>query len=117
MLAAGAQHGPREAERLASLARARLTVILCAETIPWRCHRLPVANTILICGFTAIDIISNRHLGRAALKARSLQRVLPYRSGRLLTSGALGWTPCCRDLRTWESRSALSIVFIRLTNP
>lgn len=42
---------------LIPLARAQPTAIMCAEAVPWRCHRSLVADALLIRGFTVIDII------------------------------------------------------------
>lgn len=45
-------------ERLAELARARPTVIMCSEAVPWRCHRSLVGDAMLVRGFEVIDLIS-----------------------------------------------------------
>ncbi len=34
-------------ERLVELAQTKRTVILCAEAVPWRCHRSPLADALL----------------------------------------------------------------------
>lgn len=34
------------------------TAILCAEAVPWRCHRSLVADALLIRGFAVTDILS-----------------------------------------------------------
>jgi len=37
-------------------ARQRLTVIMCAEAVPWRCHRSLIADALLIRGVAVNDI-------------------------------------------------------------
>ena len=44
-------------DELITLARAETTAIMCAEAVPWRCHRSLVADVLLVRGFTVIDII------------------------------------------------------------
>ncbi|MDN5764740.1 MAG: DUF488 domain-containing protein [Humibacillus sp.] len=44
-------------ERLAALAATSRVVLMCAEPTPWRCHRLPVANTLLARGWSVEHII------------------------------------------------------------
>lgn len=45
-------------ERLIALGRARRTAIMCAEAVPWRCHRSLVADALSIRGIPVIDILS-----------------------------------------------------------
>ena len=42
---------------LVSLARDARTVIMCAEAVPWRCHRRLIADALVIRGWTVLDII------------------------------------------------------------
>lgn len=44
-------------EELIELAREQPTAVMCAEAVPWRCHRSLVADALLVRGFTVIDII------------------------------------------------------------
>ena len=37
-------------ERLRSLARTRRTAIMCAEAVPWRCHRSLIADALTVDG-------------------------------------------------------------------
>jgi uncharacterized protein (DUF488 family) len=39
-------------EELTGLARERPTAIMCAEPMPWRCHRLLISNTLTARGWT-----------------------------------------------------------------
>ena len=42
--------------RLIDQARSKPTAIMCAETLPWRCHRSLIADALLIRGFEIIEI-------------------------------------------------------------
>jgi len=46
--------------KLISLAREKTSVILCAEAVPWRCHRSLVADALVSRGFHVEDIFSER---------------------------------------------------------
>ena len=45
-------------EELISLAAKALTAIMCAEAVPWRCHRSMIGDALLVRGFTVLDIMS-----------------------------------------------------------
>jgi uncharacterized protein (DUF488 family) len=45
-------------ERLLELARARRTAIMCAEAVPWRCHRSLIGDALLVRGVHVEDIMS-----------------------------------------------------------
>jgi len=45
-------------EKLVGLSRRRSVVLMCAESLPWRCHRSLVADALLIRRIQAIDIFS-----------------------------------------------------------
>lgn len=45
-------------ERLLELARAKRTTIMCAEAVPWRCHRSLIGDALLIRGVDVEDILS-----------------------------------------------------------
>ena len=42
---------------LATLARAVPTAIMCAEAVPWRCHRGLIADAMIVRGWQVLDII------------------------------------------------------------
>ena len=44
--------------QLIELSRAAPTAIMCAEAVPWRCHRSLVADALLVRGVPAIEILS-----------------------------------------------------------
>ncbi len=43
-------------DELIRVARAKPTAIMCAEAVPWRCHRSLIADALLIRGWEVIDI-------------------------------------------------------------
>ena len=53
---------------LEALARARFSAVLCAEALPWRCHRSLLADSLIARGWQVVVILSEK-------EAR--QRVLP----------------------------------------
>ena len=49
----------RALDELIALAARQPTVIMCAESLPWRCHRSLVGDALLVRGIEVIDILSN----------------------------------------------------------
>jgi uncharacterized protein (DUF488 family) len=45
-------------ERLIEISRARRTAIMCAESVPWRCHRSLVADALVVREIPVIEILS-----------------------------------------------------------
>jgi Protein of unknown function, DUF488 len=45
-------------DRLIELAKAERTVIMCAEAVPWRCHRSLIGDALLVRGLVAEDIMT-----------------------------------------------------------
>jgi uncharacterized protein (DUF488 family) len=45
-------------EALIRAGREKRTAIMCAEAVPWRCHRSLVADALLVRGVTAVEILS-----------------------------------------------------------
>ena len=43
-------------EELLALARKELVAVMCAEAVPWRCHRSLIADALLVRGVAAEDI-------------------------------------------------------------
>lgn len=48
--------------RLIERATAERIVLMCAEVVPWRCHRSLIADALLVRGICAEEIISATHL-------------------------------------------------------
>ncbi len=45
-------------EELIDLARQQRVALMCAEAVPWRCHRSLIADALLVRGFRVEDIMS-----------------------------------------------------------
>ena len=65
--------------RLRELARARPTAILCAEAVPWRCHRQLIADALVARGEDVSHILGATRVDAHQLSAHA--QVLP--AGRL----------------------------------
>jgi hypothetical protein len=59
--------GAEALEVLIALSTERPTVIMCAEAVPWRCHRFLIADALVVCGFTVEHI-----MGPGVAKTHSL---------------------------------------------
>jgi uncharacterized protein (DUF488 family) len=45
-------------DALVALGRERRTAVMCAEALPWRCHRSLLADALLVRGVPVIEILS-----------------------------------------------------------
>jgi uncharacterized protein (DUF488 family) len=54
-------------ERLIELAGERRTAIMCAEAVPWRCHRSLVADALAVRGIGVVEILSETSYREHAL--------------------------------------------------
>lgn len=67
--------------RLEQLATRRLTVIMCAEVLPWRCHRSLIADALTVARWRVLHILSRRparpHRRTPFLKVRSSRLLYP----------------------------------------
>lgn len=52
---------------LEALASTSFTAILCAEALPWRCHRSLIADSLLVRGWSVVEILSEREAKPRAL--------------------------------------------------
>src|SRR5215210_3413868 len=75
---------------LVALASAAPTVIMCAEAVPWRCHRALIADAMLVRGWQVLDIMSETSAPPHELTA--FARV----DGTTITYPATGQTPGTR---------------------
>lgn len=55
------QEFERGLEKLIGLSVNESVAIMCAEAVPWRCHRSLIADALLARGLTAIEIMSKGH--------------------------------------------------------
>lgn len=69
-------------EELIRLANEERVALMCAEAVPWRCHRSLIADALLVHGISSEDIISLSH--------RQLHALTPFakvREGTILYPG------------------------------
>ncbi|PVX59748.1 DUF488 domain-containing protein [Rhodococcus globerulus] len=45
-------------DELCEIAKDRVTVIMCAEAVPWRCHRSMIGDALLVRGYEVLDIMT-----------------------------------------------------------
>lgn len=45
-------------DELISAAKSKTAAIMCAEAVPWRCHRRLIADALTVRGWTVLDIVS-----------------------------------------------------------
>jgi uncharacterized protein (DUF488 family) len=57
----------RGLQRLIKLAKKKKTAIMCAEAVPWRCHRSLIADALTVRGIHAAHIISGKRVQVHAL--------------------------------------------------
>jgi uncharacterized protein (DUF488 family) len=57
----------RGLDQLVEIAGKKTTAIMCAEAVPWRCHRSLIADALLVRGISVLDIMS-----RTSVKEHSL---------------------------------------------
>ncbi len=63
---------------LQALAQQHTTAIMCAEAVPWRCHRSLIADALTVQGWQVLDIISDR-----AASEHKLTPFLKVEDGRI----------------------------------
>jgi uncharacterized protein (DUF488 family) len=49
-------------QRLIKLAKQKKTAIMCAEAVPWRCHRSLIADALKVRGIRAAHIVSGKRI-------------------------------------------------------
>jgi len=55
--------------RVTALAGERRSALMCAEALPWRCHRSLIADALLARGWTVLEILSDREARSRKLPA------------------------------------------------
>ena len=70
---------------LVELARRDRVVLMCAEAVPWRCHRSLIADALVVRGIAACEIVSAKRLQPHALtsfaRVRGLELTYPPLAG------------------------------------
>ncbi len=70
-------------DKLLELAKEKPTVIMCAEAVPWRCHRSLIADALVAKGFSVEHIMS-----KTAAKPHKLSSMAVLRKGKLIYPGS-----------------------------
>ncbi|HSS52682.1 MAG TPA: DUF488 domain-containing protein [Thermoanaerobaculia bacterium] len=73
-------------DRLAQRAKKETVAILCAEAVPWRCHRRLISDALVARGTTVLHILGPQRADPHELDPNA--RILP--NGRLLYAGPAG---------------------------
>ena len=60
------------------------TAIMCAEAVPWRCHRNMVSDYLVANGIEVVHIMGERALRERALREHTLNRLARVDRGRLV---------------------------------
>jgi len=75
-------------DRLLELAEQKSTAIMCAEAVPWRCHRSLIADALIARGCEVRDIMglaaAKRHILNPMAKVRGRQITYPAENGLVL---------------------------------
>ena len=67
---------------VSDLSRREILLLLCAETIPWRCHRSLIADSLTMIGHTVEEILGQSH-GNIHSQIHSMTRWARVREGHL----------------------------------
>ena len=74
--------------RAIELAQARPTALMCAEALPWRCHRSLVADALVVRGIRVLEIVSSaepkEHKLTPFARVRGTHITYPPEQGSLL---------------------------------
>lgn len=83
-------------DRLIRRSQQETVSILCAEAVPWRCHRRLISDALVARGISVLHILGPNRADPHELDANA--RVLP--NGRLLYAGPAGDQPSLFDTAT-----------------
>jgi uncharacterized protein (DUF488 family) len=72
----------REVDWLMGLPRLEATVVMCAEAVPWRCHRSLIADAVIARGGVVEDIFVAAN-GTSTRKAHEMTSFARVRDGRV----------------------------------
>ena len=86
----------REIDWLMALADFERAVVMCAEAVPWRCHRSLIGDAVLARGWVVEDIFVEA-VGRSSRKAHAMTEFARVEGGRVWYPG-LFWV---RGVGVW----------------
>jgi uncharacterized protein (DUF488 family) len=73
----------REIDWLVGLPELEHAVVMCAEAVPWRCHRSLIADAALACGLSVEDIFVKAD-GESERKPHAMTGFAQVRDGRVI---------------------------------
>ena len=69
--------------KLVELAKEKTTAIMCAEAVPWRCHRSLIGDALIIRGIDVVDIFTSKssksHVFTSMAKVHGMRVTYPAR--------------------------------------
>jgi uncharacterized protein (DUF488 family) len=84
--------------RLLKLSRQKRNAIMCAEAVPWRCHRSLIADALMVHGVRVEHILSGKRLQLHSINSFACVRrghiTYPLDSGRLGADAQRTYRPC-----------------------
>jgi len=90
-------------QRLIKLARQKRSALMCAEAVPWRCHRSLIADALTVLGIRVEDIMS-----KSRSQLHSLTSFALVRSGRVTYPRSKGSRLLSSRVRTSRKESGLA---------
>ena len=72
-------------DELEALARRQCSAIMCAESLPWRCHRWLIADALTVAGWQVYHIMSKK-----SARLHELTKFLHVENGALTYPGEAG---------------------------
>ncbi len=72
-------------DELETLARRQCSAIMCAESLPWRCHRSLIADALTVAGWQVYHIMSKK-----SARPHELTKFLHIENGALTYPGEIG---------------------------
>jgi uncharacterized protein (DUF488 family) len=89
--------------RLIKLAGQKRSALMCAEAVPWRCHRSLIADALTVLGIRVEDIMS-----KTRSQLHSLTFFARVRSGRITYPGGKGSQLLSSRVRTSRKENGLA---------
>ena len=90
-------------QRLIKLARQKRSALMCAEAVPWRCHRSLIADALTVLGIRVEDIMS-----KTRSQLHSLTSFARVRSGRITYPRSKGSRLLSSRVRTSRKENGLA---------
>ncbi len=85
----------RALDRAIELADEKTSALMCAEAVPWRCHRSLIADALLVRGIEVLDIVGasppKPHKLTPFARVRGTEITYPPESGELFGAPQAGW--------------------------